>query len=62
MLFEHGNKLDLINKVKWIVNNPKLCDQIALNANNEFNKKYSSEVNYKQLIKIYEDAIKKNKN
>ena len=62
VLFEHGNKLDLINKVKWIVNNPKLCDQIALNANNEFNKKYSSEVNYKQLIKIYEDAIKKNKN
>ena len=61
VLFEHGNKLDLINKVKWIVNNPKLCDQIALNANNEFNKKYSSEVNYKQLIKIYEDAIKKNK-
>ena len=62
ILFEHGNKSDLRSKVEWIINNPKLCDQIVLNANNEFYKKYSSEVNYKQLIKIYEDAIKKNKN
>ena len=57
ILFEYGNKLDLINKVKWILNNPDQCDQIAINAKNEFNDKYSSKVNYQQLINIYEDAI-----
>lgn len=62
ILFEPGNTLDLIDKVKWILNNQKECDQIALNANNEFNKKYSSEVNYKQLIDVYEKAIKDNEN
>jgi len=62
ILFEPGNTSDLIDKVKWILNNQKECDQIALNANNEFNKKYSSEVNYKQLIDVYEKAIKENEN
>ena len=62
ILFEFGNKLDLINKVKWILNNPKECDQITKNAINDFANKYSSEVNYKKLINIYEEAIKENKN
>ncbi len=62
ILFEPGNTSDLIDKVKWILNNQKECDQIALNANNEFNKKYSSQVNYKQLIDIYKKAIKDNEN
>ena len=62
ILFEPGNTSDLIDKVKWILNNQRECDQIALNANNEFNKKYSSEVNYKQLIDVYEKAIKDNEN
>lgn len=62
ILFEPGNHKDLINKVEWILNNPKICDQIALNANNEFYKKYSSEVNYKQLIDVYEKAIIENEN
>ena len=25
-----GNKSDLIDKVKWILNNPKECDQIDI--------------------------------
>lgn len=62
ILFEPGNTLDLIDKVKWILNNQRECDQIALNANSEFNQKYSSEVNYKQLIDVYEKAIKDNEN
>ena len=62
ILFEPGNTSDLIDKVKWILNNQRECDQIALNANNEFNQKYSSEVNYKQLIDVYEKAIKDNEN
>ena len=62
ILFEPGNTSDLIDKVKWILNNQRECDQITLNANNEFNQKYSSEVNYKQLIDVYEKAIKDNEN
>lgn len=62
ILFEPGNHKDLINKVKWILNNPNICDQIVFNANNEFNKKYSSETNYKQLLKIYQEAIYQNEN
>lgn len=62
ILFEPGNHKDLINKVEWILNNPKICDQIALNANNEFYKKYSSEINYKQLMQIYQEAIYQNAN
>jgi len=62
ILFEPGNTSDLIDKVKWILNNQRECDQITLNANNEFNQKYSSEVNYKQLIDVYEKAIQDNEN
>ena len=61
ILFEYGNKKDLANKIKWILANPDICDQITLNANNEFKKKYSAEVNYAQLIKIYNNAIYENK-
>ena len=60
ILFEPGNTSDLIDKVKWILNNQKECDQIVFNANNEFKKKYSSETNYKQLMHVYEEAIKDN--
>ena len=60
ILFEPGNTSDLIDKVKWILNNQKECDQIVFNANNEFKKKYSSETNYKQLMDVYEEAIKDN--
>ena len=62
LLFEYGNKSDLINKVKWILNNPKACDQIVFNASNELKNKYSSEENYKQLLDIYNEAIIEKKN
>ena len=62
ILFEPGNKLDLIAKVEWILNNSIQCNQIVKNAHIEFKNKYSSEVNYKQLINIYEESIEKNKN
>ena len=62
ILFEAGNKSDLIDKVKWILDNPKECDQIALNAYNEFKNKYSSEVNYRQLLDIYNEVLLEKKN
>lgn len=62
VLFEYGDKLDLINKIKWILNNPNECDVITKNANKDFVNKFSSKVNYNQLLNIYEDAIKISKN
>ena len=62
ILFEPGNTSDLIDKVKWILNNQKECDQIVLNASKKLKNKYSSEENYKQLLKIYNEAIIEKKN
>jgi hypothetical protein len=39
------------------LNNSKKCNEIVANAFNDFNQKYSDEINYKSLIKIYEDTI-----
>ena len=61
LLFNPGNQKDLIRKVKWILKNPDKCDQIAHNAKKEFNKKYSTNSNYNQLINIYKDAINNKK-
>ena len=54
--------MNIKKKIEWILANPKECNKIVTNAYHEFNKKYSSETNYRQLIKIYEDAIKNYKN
>lgn len=57
LLFEPGNTEDLINKINWIKNNPIKCDKIVKNARKEFLKKYTPEINYVQLLKIYNKAI-----
>ena len=62
ILFNSGDSFDLKKKIEWILANPKECNKIVSNAYHEFNKKYSYETNYRQLIKIYEDAIKNYKN
>ena len=54
----NGND-DIQNKVKWVLNNPKKCDEIVINAMNDFKNFYSEEVNYKLLLKIYEEIINK---
>lgn len=58
ILFEYSNKFDLIKKINWILDNPNECDLITKNAKHDFLNKFSSDVNYKQLINIYEEAIK----
>jgi len=62
ILFNSGDCFDLKKKIEWILANPNECNKIVTNAYHEFNKKYSSETNYRQLIKIYEDAIKNYEN
>ena len=62
ILFKPNNIEDLINKIKWALSNEEKCNQIKENAKKEFNEKYTEEVNYNILKKIYEDAIEENKN
>jgi len=57
ILFNPGDPKDIQNKVEWILNNSEKCNEISLNAFNDFNQKYSEEINYKSLIQIYEKAI-----
>ena len=57
ILFNPGDAIDIQNKIKWILNNSKKCNEIVANAFNDFDQKYSDEINYKSLIKIYEDTI-----
>tara|TARA_Y100000389_G_C17454758_1_gene517328 strand:- start:777 stop:1910 length:1134 start_codon:yes stop_codon:yes gene_type:complete len=62
ILFEPGNPNDLNKKVKWALKNPIESDKITYNAKKIFLAKYSENVNYKLLINIYKNTIKKRKN
>ena len=62
ILFKPNNIEDLINKIKWALSNDEKCNQIKDNAKKKFNLKYTEEVNFNILKKIYEDAIEENKN
>ena len=62
LLFRPGDSEDLANKIRLALTNESKCDEIKKNAKKEFESKYSHEVNYKMLIKIYEEAIKENQN
>ena len=57
ILFNPNDPSDIKEKVNWVLNNPKECDEISINAMNDFNNKYSEEVNYKMLMKIYNGMI-----
>ncbi len=57
ILFNPNDPNDIQDKVQWVLNNPKKCDEISLNAMNDFNNKYSEKVNYKILMKIYNETI-----
>ena len=57
ILFNPNDASDIKEKVNWVLNNPQKCDEISINAMNDFNNKYSEEVNYKMLMKIYNGMI-----
>ena len=61
ILFKPGDADDLKKKVEWILNNPKVCDNIVKNALVQFNEIYTDEKNYKHLVKLYNDVIESHK-
>jgi glycosyltransferase involved in cell wall biosynthesis len=54
--FESGNSADLVRMIKWMQDEADVI-QLRKNARKTFEEKYSPEVNYQQLIEIYETAV-----
>ena len=57
LLFEPGSAEDLAKKIAWAEANPEAMRAMGKHARNEYEAKYTSERNYKQLIEIYMEAI-----
>jgi len=57
LLFEAGNAEDLARKMAWAEANPGALREMGANARREYERKYTPEVNYRQLMTIYSDAI-----
>ncbi|GAG98731.1 unnamed protein product [marine sediment metagenome] len=53
LLFEPGNIEDLRKKILYLIENPKLIIPMRRYAREIAEKKYSSEVGYKNLMQIY---------
>ena len=57
LLFEAGDAEDLARKMTWAEENPDALREMGANARREYEAKYTPEVNYRQLMTIYSDAI-----
>ncbi len=57
LLFEAGNADDLARKMAWAESNPEALREMGANARREYEIRYTPEVNYRQLMAIYSDAI-----
>ncbi len=53
LLFDPGSSTSLSEKISWAETHPDELMVMGNNARNEYVKKYSPQVNYDQLIKIY---------
>ena len=59
LLFTPGNLKDLVEKVKILINNTALAEELGQNARAEYEVKYTPEINYNQLMNIYRATISK---
>jgi glycosyltransferase involved in cell wall biosynthesis len=55
--FSPGDAEDLAKKVEWAWNHPEEMKNMGNQARLEFEKKYTAEKNYVQLMEIYDSAI-----
>lgn len=55
--FEAGNVADLNDKIQWMIEHPSECAEMGRNARTEYLSKYTPEINYQQLMAIYQEAI-----
>jgi glycosyltransferase involved in cell wall biosynthesis len=57
LLFEPGNAKDLADKLQWADQHPAEMLNMGRQARHEYDAKYTSAINFKQLMEIYQDAI-----
>lgn len=55
LLFEAGNHIDLKEKVNFLYQNQKLCEEYGKNAFEKAKIEYSSDTIYNDLLKVYKD-------
>ncbi|MGB9149754.1 MAG: glycosyltransferase family 4 protein [Burkholderiales bacterium] len=55
--FEAGNPDSLAKIAQQLISNPEQLTQLGRQAREEFDRKYTAERNYDQLMKIYHEAI-----
>lgn len=61
LLFEAGNAQDLADKLQWADSHPQAMARMGRAARREYEAKYTSAINFQQLMDIYKDAIKANR-
>ena len=57
LLFEAGDAGDLAQKMRWATDHPEEMGKMGLAARERYEAKYTKEINYVQLMAVYEDAI-----
>jgi glycosyltransferase involved in cell wall biosynthesis len=55
--FTPGSPADLAEKVRWAAAHPNEMRRMGQNARQTYEDKYTPEVNYRELVAIYEEAI-----
>jgi glycosyltransferase involved in cell wall biosynthesis len=59
LLFEPGNAQDLAAKMIWAKSHPEEMERMGSNARKQYESEFSAEVNYRLLMKIYDESISK---
>lgn len=55
--FQAGDSVSLAAKIKWAIDHPKDMIYMKYNARCTYDKKYNSQINYQQLMQIYQNII-----
>lgn len=62
LLFEPGSAEDLAEKITWAESRPGEMQHMGSNARKEYETRYTPEINYRQLVDIYEQALRETRN
>jgi glycosyltransferase involved in cell wall biosynthesis len=57
LLFERGSADELAETIRWAETHSEEMRHLGVNARREYEKKYTPELNYRQLHAIYDEAI-----
>jgi glycosyltransferase involved in cell wall biosynthesis len=60
LLFRPGDPADLAAQVGWYLDHPTELKEVRHRARLEYEQKYTSERNYRQLMAIYDEALHRN--